>query len=262
MLFTDNCFAIPTAIVWLVGLIVAIARWKQHPGVSAAVSIGMGAMLAGVAIQTIVVSLLLASASTGSMQSLMIGLGIMAVVVSLFRAVGWAAMLTAAFGWRDFSSDAARRPLWQFSIRNLLIVTFAVAVLCGIARALVNLLGEAAMYLLGLVDELPTFICWIYGGWLAWTRRNRHPQVARRVGIAVGLSAFNLLLGVGTFLVAMVGTRPDWIFVPYFFMGVVVGPVSWALLLTAAFGWRTVDNPFGPNLTDQTCGAPPGAPIS
>jgi hypothetical protein len=241
---SDSCFAIPTGLVWLVGLFVAIARWKQHPGVSAAVSIGMGAMLAGVTIQTIVVSFLLPSAGTRSMQSLMIGLGIMAVVVSLFRAAGWAAMLTAAFGWRDVSPDAARRPLWQFSIRNLLIVTFAVAVLCGIARAVVNLLGEAALYLLGLVDELPTFICWIYGGWLASTRRDRHPQVARRVATAIGLSVVNLLLGLITFAVAFIGSAHDWVFVPYFFMGVVVGPVSWALLLTAAFGWRTVDEPF------------------
>jgi len=256
--FSDSCFAIPTAIVWLVGLFVAIARWKQHPGVSAAVSIGMACQLAAVAIQTIVVSFLLATTGPRSMQSLMIGLGIMAVVVSLFRAVGWAAMLTAAFGWRDFSSDAARRPLWQFSIRNLLIVTFAVAVLCGIARALVNLLGEAAMYLLGLVDELPTFICWIYGGWLAWTRRDRHPQMARRVGTAIGLSVVNLLLGVFTFVVALVGSAHDWVFVPYFFMGVVVGPVSWALLLIAAFGWRKLDDPFQQIPADQRFAMPPG----
>jgi hypothetical protein len=148
-------------------------------------------------------------------------------------------MLVAIFGGRDEIGPGRRNP-FQFSIRGLCVVTLVVAVLCGITRALAELLDESTTIMLGsLFDDIPTAICWLVGGWLAWTRRILHPEVSRRVLIAIGLQLGIFIVSIAVIVwmlnfAAAVG--PSLIL---FLLWLVVGPVSWVLLLAAAFGWRT-----------------------
>jgi hypothetical protein len=209
---------------------VAVTRWKEHPGVSRAVAIGMACLLGAAAFYLAAIRVLFASLSGASYEKLMIGLSIIGVVVALLRTAGWAATLTAALGWRNSPGTTARRPLWQCSIRHLLIATLGIAVLCGAARALINLLGvSSSIALLGLADELPTAVCWMIGGRLAWKRWNLHPEVSRRVTAAIVLSF---------------GGPRERLMLPYLLFSVAAGPTTWALLLIAAFGWRRLDDPF------------------
>jgi hypothetical protein len=240
------CFAIPTAIVWLIGLLVAVTRWKEHPGVSRAVAIGMACLLGAAAFYLAAIRVLFASLSGASYEKLMIGLSIIGVVVALLRTAGWAATLTAALGWRNSPGTTARRPLWQCSIRHLLIATLGIAVLCGAARALINLLGvSSSIALLGLADELPTAVCWMIGGRLAWKRWNLHPEVSRRVTAAIVLSFAQLIAGIVVYLgVIHFGGPRERLMLPYLLFSVAAGPTTWALLLIAAFGWRRLDDPF------------------
>jgi hypothetical protein len=246
MFLSGLCYLVPTAIVWFVGVVVAISRWQHHPRVSAAVLISIGCMLfAWIGQQVVFVFL---DPPPGlNWSDFAIYFQITAAVGALVRAAGWMAILVAIFGWRD-ATDAGRSNPLQFSIRGLLVVTLVVALLCGLFRGLVAFLGESATILLTLLDEIPIAICWLFGGWLAWTRRKRHPEVSWRLAIAIGLQCGSLIVSIVVFAwVRSLGTT-DWLSLISMLVWLVNGPTTWILLLTAAFGWRTthVDVPGGP----------------
>lgn len=173
--------------------------------------------------------------SAQSMRAVLLLYGVVAFISSLIRAAGWAAIFVAIFGWRDDAFAVERR--LQFSIRNLLVLTLAVALLSGLIRMLVDLFGEQALYLATLLIELPIFICWVYGGWLAWTRRSRHPEVSKNTLIAIAARVGSLVLGVATIVCLFAGASPQWLGL-YRLVEFIAGPTSWILLLVAAFGWR------------------------
>jgi hypothetical protein len=137
---------------------------------------------------------------------------------------------------------------WQFSIRNLLVVTFVVAVACGSLRGLAVLLGESAEVLLTLVDDIPVILCWAVGVRLAWSRWRLHPQVSRTTLAAIGLASLAVVLNVVYLLLMPRYYANGW---PVHFISLsylVVWPVTWILLLRAALGWRMAasDLPAGP----------------
>jgi hypothetical protein len=253
MLPSGLCWQYPLIFVWIIGIFLAIGRWRRDPQVSAATLIGLGCMLLAAIGQLVVFSLVLPR-SSGSMANFAIFLQLTAAVASLIRAAGWTAMLLAIFGWRSATPTGGNIPL-QFSIRGLLIATFVVAVFCGLVRGLTALLGESVAILLSLLDDIPVLLRWIFGGWVAWTRRHRHPAVSTRVITAILLQAMSLIVSVAALVwfvsydatsplsfaaVSLVNAISD-------LVGVVVGCLSWALLLAAAFGSRTSGAEVGGN---------------
>ena len=228
----------PVVIVWLIGIMLADIWWRRHPQVSAAVLIAMGLLLASAFGQFVIFPWAVRNLQTGPYDAA-VYFAIISAIGSLVRAVSLAAMLMAALGWRSSSlAPGGRRPM-QFSIAGLLTLTLVAAVLCGVVRGMITVLGESTFALVGLLDELPVVICWLFGAWLAWTRRAEHPQVTRCIAIAIGLQAANLLV-----TLCLIVSLPTFgtMAIPYIVMplfSLVSGALSWGILLTAAFGWRT-----------------------
>jgi hypothetical protein len=168
---------IPIYAIWLVGIVVALARWSSHPRVSAIIAASLASMLVlGVGLRFGTAMILNGTRGAGqSTASVGVYLGILALVASLLRAGAWAAVLIALFGWRDRSTVVAAP--FQFSIRGLVVLTLAVALLCGLVRGLIYLLGESAAYLLNLIDDIPLILCWIVGIRVAVRRWRVHPEV-------------------------------------------------------------------------------------
>jgi hypothetical protein len=164
-------------------------------------------------------------------------LGVLGVVSLLLRAVAWTAILIALFGWRQFPIGALQPARFQFSILGLMCLTLAVAILCGLVRWLVALLGESAVYLLQWIDDIPLFACWLTGLGVALARWKRHPEVSLFAVLGIGLSLATAVLW-----------QTIWMWLSYNGSVDVVGWLSIAsillsalgsvLVLCAALGWR------------------------
>jgi hypothetical protein len=237
MIPSGLCWQAPLAIVWFIGIVVAVSRWRSHPKISTAVLISIVCMLSA-AVGQQVVFVLLDPPPGLSWSDFAIYFQITAAIVALVRAAGWAAILVAIFGWRGATNAGRTNPL-QFSIRGLLVVTLVVAVLCGIIRGLTAILGESASILLTLLDEIPIAICWLFGGWTAWVRRRQHPSVSWFVAMAIGLQCGGLILSLAAMAWMLKFGPTNWLGPILMLVWLLTGPGSWILLLTSAFGWRT-----------------------
>jgi hypothetical protein len=239
----------PVLVVWLVGAILARARWQRHPQVSAGALISLACMLVAFVGQQVGFHLVLNYMRQAGQSMATVGLpmSIVAIVASLVRTAGWLAILISVFGWRplDRSKTAERLAPLQFSIRALLALTLAVALLCGLGRGLVALMGESAGVLLNLLDDVPIVVCWLCGAWIARTRWAWHPGVSRLALLAIGLSLGMFLIFQSLWIfVRTMGLSPT----PLQWINILSGPISaaaWASMLTAALGWREGGNPFG-----------------
>jgi hypothetical protein len=188
--------SLPLYAVWVVGILVALARWQKHPSVSGLLGGGLAAML--------VTSLTLRLGSLWIIESMRQAgqsvstssfyLGILGITGSLVRTGAWIAFLVALFGWRLRPGEKAGESPWQFSILGLMGVTLAVAILCGVARWLVVWLGESAAHLIELVDDIPLYVCWLVGLGLAIRRWQRHPAVSRLAVMGIGIHAANTVI--------------------------------------------------------------------
>ena len=237
-------WAIPLIVVLIVGITLAIGRWDRHPVVSALLVATLATvLLCSLGFRTLV-PILVASRGGTSLASVNLLLGILGIAMALIRTASWAALVTAVFGWRTNADGTAPAPL-QFSIRGLVVVTFAVALLCGLGRALVGFLGETAPLLIQLVDDLPVVVCLGIGIWIAAARWRRHPAVSH-----LATSAFGLAIAVSIFPQLLFLAAIDWVghsplFYSLFTLTVsLASATSWALAIAAALGWRTLDNPF------------------
>ena len=128
-----------------------------------------------------------------SLESTSVYLGLLSLAATLLRAGAWAGILVAVFGWRE-PHPHARAAAFQFSIRGLMIVTLAVALLCGLVRGLIAWLGESAMLLLNLVDDIPVIVCWIVGIRVALVRWPMHPAVSKCALYGIGINLIVLVL--------------------------------------------------------------------
>jgi hypothetical protein len=237
-------YLVPVLFVWFIGAVLALARWPRHPQVSAALLISLAGMFIAFVSQQVGIYLVQSYVRQAgqSASTIAIPMSVVGIVASVIRTTGWLAILIAVFGWRTI--DPAKTAPLQFNIRMLLALTLAVALLCGLGRGLVALMGESAGYLLNLLDDVPLVVCWLCGAWIALKRWTWHPGVSRLALVAIGLS-------LGSFLVF----QALWIFVrtmnlspiPVVWINMLAGPISavaWGALLTAALGWRDGDNPF------------------
>jgi hypothetical protein len=231
-----QCWQFPVAIVWIVGIIVAVKRWRIHPRVSATVVASLSCMLSALVGRQIFYAFLLPGLRPKS--EIVIYLQIANTLAGLIGGIGWALILLASFGWRDANLPGRGNPV-QFSIRGLLVVTLVVAVLCGLIRGVAEVLGPSATMLWGLLYYLPAGICWYFGGWASFTRRHLHPEVSWRVGIVIGLQCISLSLTIAVIAWLVGSAATPGLGALLVLIWFVADPASWVLLLIAAFGWRT-----------------------
>ena len=172
-----------------------------------------------------------------SIASIGVYLGILGVAASLLRAGTWIALLIALFGWRQTATPAPGLPAFQFSIRGLMILTLAVALLCGLGRGLVLWLGESASFLLNLIDDIPLILCWIIGIRVAIRRWPVHPQVSQFAVLGIGINLAVLVLWQFWWIARLtVQNLPavQLLAVPL----TLISAAAWVLILMAIFGWR------------------------
>jgi hypothetical protein len=230
------CFSVPLYAVWAVGGCLAIARWRRHPRVSLLVLLSIGAMLVAAVGMQVSVWFISRAMSGPSFGSLAPYLAVLGLAHMLLRTTAWVAILTAIFGWR--SSGLARPQTFQFSIRGLLILTLAVAVLCAVGRVVVSWLGGVSPYWVSLADDLPVSICWFCGGWLAISRRSEHPIVSSLALVAIALSAASFL-SFHLVWISNLSSGTAYLVQWASLVSGLIAPIVWALLLAAALGWRS-----------------------
>ncbi|HZN35681.1 MAG TPA: hypothetical protein VFB80_17750 [Pirellulaceae bacterium] len=224
---------LPILCIWLAGGLIAIVRWHRHPGVCALVVLSIVTMIAATSATHIAVQYFTRSNSPVLVQQYLAMTGL---VNMLLRTIAWGAILTAVFGWRPAPIGVAR-PMLQFSIRGLLTLTLAVALLCAAGRAIVGWLGGVSQYWISIVDDLPMAICWLCGVWIAIRRWPAHPPVSAIALAAIALSAASFL---AFHLVWMSNLNSGTIYLVQWasLLSGIIAPIVWALLLAAALGWR------------------------
>jgi hypothetical protein len=225
------CTNFLVAIVWLCGLLVALLRWHRHPQVSTCTAISLVSMLT----------------ATGGQAGLLLAVRLdqawaiylFYAVDSMLRTIGWVGILAAIFGWRTTTVGAPDSQWLQFSIRNLLMLTLLVGVLCGAIRGLVALLGLNAESLQGFVLIIPLLLILPIGAHIAWLRRRVHPSVSRCVFAAIGLEIASWLLNLVAIATFM--HRPGRTMEVLSILSLLwslMSAVKWLLLIYAALGWR------------------------
>jgi predicted secreted protein len=232
-----NCLAV---CAWLVGLLVAFGRRKEHPQVSVAVLWSIACMF--------VAGCLSHSLRVGIWADSLPGAGTLALVGFanlLLFSMGWGAILAAAVGWREHSSTPEQpRVSLQFSIRELFLLTVIVAVLCGIMRLLVWGLALEPTHLPLLIGDMPFYLFWIVGAWMAWDRRGQSPGASSALAWGIGIQAGSILALVFFAVGARINSGrvdgPAGPLMALFSMFAIflAFPLSWIFLLAAALGWR------------------------
>lgn len=232
---------LPIYAVWLVGIVVALIRWGRHPQVSAIVAASLAGLLVLNVGTRIASSMIISAARRGGQPLASIGvyLGILGIAASLLRASAWIALLIALFGWRQSAPQTSGLPAFQFSIRGLMILTLAVALVCGLGRGLVLWLGESAAFLLNLIDDIPLIICWIIGLRIAIRRWPVHSQVSAFAlwGICIQLATLFAWQVVWFSRPAMQNLLGTYLFSALLTM---ISAGGWVLILIAVLGWREV----------------------
>jgi hypothetical protein len=220
---------LPVLLVWVVGILVALFRWQRHPRVSAIIVFSLVMlMLASLGHRWGALLIISNDSSSGFKSSSMAGLylSMLGLISSLFRAAAWMGILVAIFAWRDNVREGQSSPPLQFSIRGLLVLTLVVAVLCAAVRGLITLLGDSALFLLGLMDEVPLVICWLIGLYLAISRWQLHPDVSKQAALGIGMSIAVMLLW-----------QEPWDFLMTAILSLLAA-TAWVFVLIAVFGWR------------------------
>jgi hypothetical protein len=234
---------LPSLIVWTVGLIVAIGRWGRHPQVSALLAASLATMIAAILAYRFGMAIILQTQGSAGPRAMGLYLGVLQLAMAGVRAACYAAMIAAVFGWRR-TADGTYPTAWQFSIRGLIGLTLAVAVLCALGRAAAGWLGEVGPQLMQFVDDIPVYACLAIGMWLATTRSARHPQVSQLAFIGLGLSIATSVVGqtIWSIIVPWSISRS---LIPLVSLALsIFASLAWVLILCAALGWRTLDSPF------------------
>jgi hypothetical protein len=239
---------LPFAIVVGIGIIAALVRWQRHPRVSAllvgTLTVSLAANVALAIVTLVSIERLTASQSTFSGDVQVIQFPVIAVLSAFVGMATWIAMLVAAFGWRQPASHVSSRQFdgWQFSLRGLMLLTLAVAVLCAAVRGVAEFLATDSVLLRSWVTELPIIVCWLFGLQLAIRRWHWHPAVSRLVLVAIALS----FLGHSLFFLMLFWTmrpggfessRPGGLLLVYS-LSALLSMVTRVLLIVAALGWR------------------------
>jgi hypothetical protein len=100
---TAIAMATPVIIVWVIGIILALSRWRRHPRASQFALIAFALMIgATVVVRALYLWLPIAMRnhgwSTREFGTISVAIGI---VSTLINAAAWALIICAIFGWRD-----------------------------------------------------------------------------------------------------------------------------------------------------------------
>jgi hypothetical protein len=237
-------WAIPYLATLVVGIFLAVVRWQRHPAVSALLLFALAGTLVSAIGYRIAAPLIIAGRGGAPLSSIALYLGLLGIVVALVRTVCWALTIAAILGWRTAPGDQGPAPL-QFSIRGLIVVTFAVALLLGLGRWLTGLLRETGPMLVQLVDDIPVVACLGIGIWICVVRWSRHPSVSLVATGALAIAAAVTLLPQLIMIATMSASiRSDAFFLLMNTTSMIAASVSWALAIAAALGWRSPATPF------------------
>ncbi len=233
---------LPALFVWTVGLIVAIRRWNRHPRVSALIVGSLAVLIAATLVYRLALSLIFQT-QRGSPASLGLYLGVLQLAMAGVRTACYSAMIVAVLGWRPTAEGTYPAAL-QFSIRGLIGLTFAVAILCGLGRAVAGWLGEVGPQLVQFVDDIPVYACLAIGMWLAHARWARHPQVSQLALLGLGMSLVASLVGQTIWSIVIPWSNSHSLIPLVSLILSVFASLAWVLILWAALGWRTLESPF------------------
>jgi hypothetical protein len=231
-------WSLPYLATLAAGIVLSLARWRRHPAVSALLVAALGGAMVSSIGYRIAAPVIFAARGSTPESTIALHFGLLSILAAMFRTACWAALIPAIFGWRTTSDGRASAPL-QFSIRGLIVVTFVVAVLCGLGRSLVGLLGEAGSLLVQIIDDLPLVACLGLGIWISVARWPRHPPVS-----CLAIWSFVLAMAVSLIpqllMIAAIQSRmyPAKFIMLVNVLALLGSATSWALAIVAALGWR------------------------
>jgi hypothetical protein len=99
---TSLATSIPLFIVWLIGIAVALSRWRRHPRVSLFAVIAFAVMIGSMVVFRVIYILapLMMRERGWSPSEVGTIFGAIGIVSALINAAAWALILSAIFGWR------------------------------------------------------------------------------------------------------------------------------------------------------------------
>lgn len=97
-LLSSYLIQIPAFAIWLVGILIAVARWKQHPRVSQFMIMALVIFL----LRALLIPLVQFWLHTrgGGLAGMGIQLSILNIASAFVGALAWSLILAAVFGWR------------------------------------------------------------------------------------------------------------------------------------------------------------------
>jgi hypothetical protein len=95
-------FLIPVIIVWVIGIALALSRWKRHPKVSLFAIIAFVVMIGSSVIFRVISAMgpMMMAQSGWAPSEMGPVFAVIGIVSTLITAVAWALILCAIFGWR------------------------------------------------------------------------------------------------------------------------------------------------------------------
>ena len=99
LFLTNYVYQIPLFLVWVIGGIVAIARWPRHPRPSLLLLISLTILF----LRALVVPIITFAVAHSGAALARIGMtqGLISIGSMLVAAVAWSLLLVAVFGWRS-----------------------------------------------------------------------------------------------------------------------------------------------------------------
>jgi hypothetical protein len=93
----------PVIIVWVIGIALALSRWRRHPRVSQLALIAIAISIVNLVVNRFLVSWLPMAMRDSGWTTTQIGsiFAAIGIITSLIGAVAWALVLCAIFGWRN-----------------------------------------------------------------------------------------------------------------------------------------------------------------
>jgi hypothetical protein len=93
----------PVIIVWLIGIVLALSRWRRHPQVSRLALIALAISIVNLIVNRFISIWAPLTMRDNGWTTYQIGLFFTAlgIITALISAAAWALVICAIFGWRD-----------------------------------------------------------------------------------------------------------------------------------------------------------------